>query len=465
MEIVRLIPNLLIILFSSNIQKSSSYSHSSTVGCYFANWAQHRQGDAKFLPKDIDASLCTHAYFAFADILVGKLRPKPFESNDATQKGLYYQFVSLKRKNPNLKTLLSLGGATTGIQKFRDIANDDEKRIKFIKNSIKYLRKFHFDGIDIDWEYPKEEDKEQFSIFLSDYREALEEEARNSGKPRLLLTAAVAAWTPNVKKGYDVPEISKSLDFINIMAYDYHGVWNKETGHNAPLTPRSDQSGTQRTLNVEASVDGWIELGAKPEKLVLGLAAYGRTFTLSDESMTDMNSPISGAGDAGKYSGSAGMITYYEVCEKFGKTKKKDEDEEEEGEEEDDYSDEENNGWTIEWNDDQQVPYAYRGDQWIGYDNKESIRLKTNLVKSKGLGGAMIWTLDFDDFSGQFCDDGKYPILRTVDETLTDILPTEPPTIPILHDDFDNSSPSTSIVQFSLFIYFMSLSVIIIKFY
>jgi GH18 family chitinase len=62
---------------------------------------------------------------------------------------LYEEFNKLKKKNPQLKTLLSLGGASAGIEKFRKLTGSDEDRKKFIKNTIKMLRKYNFDGLDL----------------------------------------------------------------------------------------------------------------------------------------------------------------------------------------------------------------------------------------------------------------------------------------------------------------------------
>ncbi|KAF2343374.1 Glycoside hydrolase family 18 catalytic domain [Trinorchestia longiramus] len=64
------------------------------------------------------------------------------------------------------------------------------------------------------------------------------------------------------------------------MAYDYHGKWDGVTGHNAPLYARDDEADPQRVLNVEFSVDYYINGGVPPSKLVLGLGLYGRTFLL-----------------------------------------------------------------------------------------------------------------------------------------------------------------------------------------
>ena len=62
---------------------------------------------------------------------------------------MYEEFNKLKKKNPQLKTVLSLGGASAGIEKFRKLSTSDEDRKKFIKNTIKLLRKYNFDGLDL----------------------------------------------------------------------------------------------------------------------------------------------------------------------------------------------------------------------------------------------------------------------------------------------------------------------------
>jgi len=49
---------------------------------------------------------------------------------------------------------------------------------------------------------------------------------------------------------YDVPEISKYLDFINVMAYDFHGQWERQVGHNSPLYPLESATSYQKKLTV-----------------------------------------------------------------------------------------------------------------------------------------------------------------------------------------------------------------------
>ena len=62
-------------------------------------------------------------------------------------------------------------------------------------------------------------------------------------------------------------------------------------------------------------------------------------------------------------------------------------------------------------------PYAYQGNQWVSFDDKDSLRAKTMWIKEKRLGGGMIWALDLDDFNG-VCSQGKYPLLTVIADGL-----------------------------------------------
>lgn len=245
---------LLIVFICTGFSISSIAGQQFIVGCYFTNWAQHRQAPARFLPSHIDPSLCTHLYYAFANIDLTNRIPSPFEVNDVKPSpstapvvaneppkigpngrpinvakppppmSMYDQFFMLKHRNPQMKTLLSLGGASVNGTMFRSAFEPDKVRREFIKNTIKYLRKYRFDGLDLDWEFPEtENDRRIFTLLVRDYRLEFQNEAVLTSRPRLLLTAAVAAYRPKIEAGYDIKEVSKYLDLVNLMAYDYHG--------------------------------------------------------------------------------------------------------------------------------------------------------------------------------------------------------------------------------------------------
>jgi len=65
-----------------------------------------------------------------------------------------------------------------------------------------------------------------------------------------MLTASVPAGKTNIDAGFDVPNIVRSLDFINVMTYDLHGSWDPKTGHNSPLYGRAGESAEDALLNM-----------------------------------------------------------------------------------------------------------------------------------------------------------------------------------------------------------------------
>lgn len=97
------------------------------------------------------------------------------------------------------------------------------------------------------------------------------------------------------------------------MAYDFHGKWERETGHNAPLFAPSSDSEWRKQLCVDNAASMWVRMGAPKDKLIIGMATYGRTFTLTNSNNLRVNSPASGGGKAGEYTKEGGFLAYYEV--------------------------------------------------------------------------------------------------------------------------------------------------------
>ncbi|GAB1609167.1 chitotriosidase-1-like isoform X1, partial [Argonauta hians] len=224
---------------------------------------------------------------------------------------------------------------------------------------------------------------------------AFEAEAKSSGKERLLLASAVSAGKSTIDKAYDIAEISKYFDFITLMSYDLHGAWEKFTGHNSPLHARSDEQGVQKTLNMEWAANYWVKNGAPKEVLNIGLALYGRGFTLSDPSNTKPGAPVKGAGNKGPFTREAGFLSYYEICKIIAE------------------------GGKVHRIAEQKVPYVVKGNQWIGYDDPQSLTTKVQWIKANNFGGIAVWALPLDDFGGR-CGGEKYPLMKSIVRALGD---------------------------------------------
>merc|ERR1711942_596473 len=88
--------------------------------------------------------------------------------------------------------------------------------------------------------------------------------------------------------------------------------------------------------------------------------------------------PCPGAGTKGEFTGEAGLVAYYEICDYIKR------------------------GYTVKYHPEHKAMYTYSAKEhnWVGYDNPQTLATKLDYIKSKGLGGAMIWAIDLDDFSG-----------------------------------------------------------------
>jgi chitinase len=358
---------------------------------YFTNWAHHREAPCEFRTSDVDAQLFSHINYAFALIEPSKdkqsYRLIPSDPDDESR--LYAEVNALKKENPHLRTLLSVGGWAFNDKPtewiFSAMAETKARRQTFIESSLIYLRKYGFDGLDIDWEFPgapdrggRPQDTENFTALLREFRAAMVEEAKRSKRPELLLTIASPAG-PFFYRHQQLDRIHEYLNFINVMTYDYHGNWENTTGANAPLTGEE--------VSIHSTVAAYLKAGVPKAKLVLGMATYARGWGGVQQPAPGATATGQGPdGPCGKESFSAHQV----------------QDQIEEG------------LFEEKWDDVSKTPFAYSSElqAYLTYDNARSIDLKLKFLKNNELAGAMFWAIDLDDFKG------GYPIISRVSRAL-----------------------------------------------
>ena len=99
------------------------------------------------------------------------------------------------------------------------------------------------------------------------------------------------------------------------MTYDYHGHWDKKTGHVAPLYAHPDDEFYY--FNANYTMHYWAEKGADKRKLMMGMPMYGQAFTLASAAANQgLNAPAPGRGQAGEFTRAGGFLAYYEICHK-----------------------------------------------------------------------------------------------------------------------------------------------------
>lgn len=260
-----------------------------------------------------------------------------FESLDIKKPARLNQVVALKNQNPDLKVLLSVGGWGAG--NFSEMAADETHRAKFCENCMAAVRKYGLDGIDIDWEYPSSSSAGISSSphDIANFSLLMRDLRSVLGQDKLLTIASYAGV-----KYYDFKSAGQYLDFVNIMTYDM----GRPPYHNAALYKSS------KTKNsCDEAVEKHYQAGLPYEKLVLGIPFYGKELDASES------------------------VDYIDIVS--GKYDK----------------------YTKRWDNIAQVPYLTDagGTMVLSYDDEQSVGLKADYIKSKGLLGAMYWSIEADD--------------------------------------------------------------------
>lgn len=285
-------------------------------------------------------------------------------TNLATDSINFRKLNALKQVNPDLKIVPSLGGWSWS-ENFSDAVLTPTSREAFAASCVDIVRTYDLDGVDIDWEYPsvpgeegnvvRAEDKENFVLMFKALREHLDRLAATSGKKYLLTTAV-----PIFQRFLDLNDMAGAaqyLDLVNLMTYDFF-VNGDTAGHHTNLYPSASDAEDSAHQGVEA----YKAAGVPAEKLVIGMAFYGRSWYMHSADNRGVNRPVDSLARAGGYTfikdsilTRPGVVRYWDTLA--------------------------------------QAAYAFnaQNNQFYSFDDEESVAAKCRYVREKGLAGVMFW--------------------------------------------------------------------------
>ena len=330
-----------------------------TVG-YYTNWSAYDG----FTPEKIDVSKLNVIHYAFAgigaDLKIAVGDPSIDYSN-------FKKLTALKKNHTNLKLLISIGG-WDGSARFSDMALTDATRKAFAQSCVAFIKKYGFDGVDIDWEYPvsggaagRAEDKNNFTLLMRAIRSALNTQAAADGNYYYLTFAGGAS--PDFIRNVQLTQLAACVDYAIDMTYDLHGPWDSYSDLNAPLYTPAEAS-PQYSISVDSSVRAWLGVGFPANKLVMGVPFYGYLYSGVSADNNGLYSRFASAKSIGYDSVVANYLSKGSLTYLFP------------------------NG--------AQVPALFGGNTFISFDDSASIARKAQYASSRGLRGLSAWELSYD---------------------------------------------------------------------
>ena len=429
-------------------------AHGKKVVGYYAQWSIYARD---FNVPKIDGSKITHLNYSFYGTTFDPAHPEntkllcldsyaDFEHMeggipwDAPVKGNFYDLMKLKEKYPHLKILISVGGWTKG-QDLSPIAASPVARAALATDMANFITKYPFiDGFDIDWEYPlsggtdgtevingapippqkySPDDNKNLVYLLKAMRQAMPNKLVTIAAGNNVRKVAQQYLGPSNRSQYGMTEdISTYCDYITYFGYDFGGNWYDKTCYNAPLYASGNTNdplyGATQSESLDELTNQYLNVvGFPANKLIMGLPFYGKKFDNVANNGTNPNLPglfvaapryiVSGCTNpqnpTGTWDGPAaceksGSI---EICDLVGNPVTNSHA----------YLDPNtmlvtptaaSAGWVRYFDNTTKVPYLYNATlkQFISYEDKQSMDLKVQYIKSRNLAGGMVWELSQD---------------------------------------------------------------------
>ncbi|MGA9511118.1 MAG: glycosyl hydrolase family 18 protein [Candidatus Sulfotelmatobacter sp.] len=285
---------------------AQNHKQGKILGGYFEEWSIYYAGyNIANLQQNRVADKLTHLIYAFgnvtttpapacaiADTWADYQSPYLPSVNGTAYAGpLFGNFAAiqqLKALHPNLKVLMSLGGASAvNTAAFVSAASTAAGRQALASSCIDMFVVGNiaagvtapglFDGFNIDWEFPTATDTQNFTALLAEFRSQLNALSRKTGKQYTLSFDGPAGSQNYVN--IDLRKAAEQVDFITIDGYNYSGSWVTQTNDASPLFDSRQDPLFGQDLDINDTVDAYLKAGVPPSKYTMGLPLYAAGWT------------------------------------------------------------------------------------------------------------------------------------------------------------------------------------------
>ncbi|BFZ21706.1 hypothetical protein BsWGS_24745 [Bradybaena similaris] len=374
---------LLLLLIGAHHLSASQYIRA----CSYNPERGHTSTRAPFSVRDIDFTLCTHYIYCFAEIDSDEITIRAANpSLEEGQTGTYKLFNDGKKDSSNVKTIISVMGMDDfDDMQLRTFYTKDSNFQTFATNVLSFLRDKCFDGFNIYWQTTDEEMiRDAFPKLLQALRGAFDSD-RDRGPLLLTLTGFSS---PSSSLGvYNMTVVRQKVDYIFLPAIGVR--FNNYASFLDPLYDNPSQLIMQHNINANAKIQNLASLGLPHFKMVLGVTALGHYLKLKNAAVYEPGAPVQTTQLRGPKYCLANLLAYPEVCEMM-KT-------------------------AMRYYDDvQKSPYLVENQTWVGYTDVDSLKDKIDFMKLYGLAGLEFSLVDQDDYTGDACSSGKYPLLSFI---------------------------------------------------
>lgn len=338
-------------------------------------------------PENIDTGNYTHIYFAFGNIT------SDFEIDVSGAVDMFEGFLALD----GVQRVVSFGGWDFSTDPstymiFREGVTE-ANRDTLVKNIVNFVNEFDLDGVDFDWEYPGEpdikgipagsdDDGANYLAFLKALKAALPDTVTVS------IAAPASYW---YLKAFPIQEIADVIDWIIYMTYDLHGTWDLDNDSAMSGCPAGNclRSHVNRTETFYA-LSMITKAGVPSSQVMVGVASYGRSFTMSTAGCTTEDCTWTAGGDAAPCTDTIGYISNAEINQIIS----------------------ENPSATILYDDESDTNIlVYNDTQWVGYMTYDTKVGRAGLYQEWSFGGTTEWAIDLEsytDFDGTGSDTGAW---------------------------------------------------------